>query len=71
MAMILMIQTSSQARPLEGQVLVTSAFFGNLGGDGTPRQDSLPGVIICPSKLQIFGWAAVKGELLHRNTLFL
>jgi hypothetical protein len=38
--------------------------------DMTPRQDSLSGVIIRPSGVRLIGWAAVKGELLHRNTLF-
>ena len=37
----------------------------------TPQQDSLLGVISCPSELRRLDWAAVKGELLHRYTSFL
>jgi hypothetical protein len=45
--------------------LITQFCLGNLGGHTAPRQDSLSGVIICPSGWRISGWAAVKGELLH------
>jgi hypothetical protein len=57
--------------PRKQNAFATLVCLGNLGGDTTPQQESLLGVIICPPILQFFGWAAVKGELLHRNITFL